>query len=76
MDDFSLFNCLIIELSYIFFLLIEFHCSYSIYYKIVPYYVYYYCILPSMQGVVDGLYESVTLVIHPQLRGVATPGGR
>ena len=30
------------------FMLIEFHCTFSISYKILPYYVYYYCILVRM----------------------------
>ena len=32
-------------LSLFCFLLIEFHCTFSISYKILPYFVYYYCIL-------------------------------
>ena len=30
------------------FLSIEFHCAFSISYKILPYFVYYYCILVRM----------------------------
>ena len=42
MDDFEFFDCLI-PFS---FLLIEFHCTFSICFEILPYYVYYYyCIL-------------------------------
>ena len=40
MDDFSLFDW-----SSQFFLLIEFHCSFSMSYKMLPYNVYYNCIL-------------------------------
>ena len=40
MDDLSFFN----YLSTFCFLLNEFHCSFSISYKILPDYVYYYCI--------------------------------
>ena len=39
-DDYIFFECL----SPLCFLLIEFHCTFSISYKILPYYVYYYCI--------------------------------
>ena len=31
------------------FLSIEFHCTFSISYKILPYFVYYYCILVRMR---------------------------
>ena len=31
-----------------YFLSIEFHCTFSISYKILPYFVYYYCILVRM----------------------------
>ena len=40
-DDFSFFDCL----STFRFSLIEFHSSFSISYKILTNYVYYYCIL-------------------------------
>ena len=40
-DDFSFFDCS----STFCFLLIEFHCTFSIFYKMPQYYVYYYCIL-------------------------------
>ena len=43
-DDLSFLHCL----SSLCFLLFEFHCTFSIYYKILPYYVYYYCILIRM----------------------------
>ena len=38
-DDSSFFDC-----SNPFFLSIKFHCTFSISYKILPYFVYYYCI--------------------------------
>ena len=40
-DDFSLFD----RLSSFYFLLIEFNCTFSISYKMLPYYIYYYFIL-------------------------------
>ena len=43
-DDLSFFE----YLSPFCFLLIEFHCTFSISYKILPYFVYYYCILVRM----------------------------
>ena len=43
-DNLSFFD----YLSPFCFLLIEFHCSFSIYYKILPDYVYYCCILIRM----------------------------
>ena len=43
-DDLSFFE----YLSPFCFLSIEFHCTFSISYKILPYYVYYYCILVRM----------------------------
>ena len=39
-DDFLFFDCS----SPFCFLSIEFYCTFSISYKILPYYVYYYCI--------------------------------
>ena len=41
MDDWSFFK----YLSTFCFLLIEFHCTFSISYEILPYFGYYYCIL-------------------------------
>ena len=38
-----IFHYSIVQVHFIF-LLIEFHCTFSINYKILPYYVYYYCI--------------------------------
>ena len=39
-DDLSFFE----YLNPFGFLSIEFHCTFSIYYKILPYFVYYYCV--------------------------------
>ena len=43
-DDLSFFE----YLNPFCFLLIEFNCTFSISYKILPYFVYYYCILVRM----------------------------
>ena len=43
-DDLSFFD----YLSPYCYLLIEFHCNFSLSYKILQYYVYYYCILITM----------------------------
>ena len=43
-DDLSFFE----HLSPFCFLSIEFHCAFSISYKILPYFIYYYCILVRM----------------------------
>ena len=49
MDDFSFF-----DLNLFVFLLIEFHCIFSISCKRIPYYVYYYCVVREVNVLVLG----------------------
>ena len=53
MDEFLFFGCL----SLFCFLLIEFHCIFSISYKIQKNYVYYYCILTRIAQAVGPFFS-------------------
>ena len=65
MDDFLFFDCL----SSFYFLLIEFHCTFSLSYKILPYAMHAICIASHYSATNPLCHYALVWVIHPLLLG-------